>query len=438
MLDFSVTVIALLMDTLNFLLLNRFCQLLFKAKTFSHLSIKYQTISFASLYIITILGLFHHSLLITILYILFYIIYVELFFTGSKYLKIITAFCSPFLIGILSFLFELLINSFIHGPLPIKISTSDIGYFSATFFLYIIVSISLLLHENRPYSSVSLRTHAISSFAFFNILILLFIVKYYNYGIFTKSSFEILMVLFFIYELLATSFVLFVLSTSLRQLQKEHELEVEISLSRLTKEYEAQITDNAILLRSLRHDLKNHLTVINGYLAASEIEHAKNYINEITGQTTPAQAIISSDNTMLSALLTEKNQICYEKQIYFSPVISISGSLLPDMELNTILGNILDNAIDAAEKIPDRGGYIDFIIESKNQVLHISCINNFLVSPKLKHGQFITSKTDSVHHGLGLKNVTRLVNKYNGSIEHTVSSDTFQITILIPLLENTD
>lgn len=438
MLDFSVMVIALLMDTLNFLLLNRYCQLLFKAKKPSHLSVKHQIISFASLYIITIFGLFYHGLLITILYLLFYIAYVELFFAGNKYLKIIIAFCSPFLTGMLSFLFELLINSFIHGQLPVKISSSDIGYFSATLFLYIIVSILLLLHESIPHSSDNLRTRAISSFAFFNILILLFIVKYYNQGIFTKSSFEVLMVLFFIYELLATAFILLVISTSLRQLQKEHELEVEISLSRLTKEYETLITDNTALLRSLRHDLKNHLTVINGYLAASEIEHAKSYIDEITGQTAPSQTIISSDNTMLSALLTEKNQLCHKKQIYFSPVISITDCLLPDIELNIILGNILDNAIEAAEKVPDGSGYIDFMIESKNHILHISCTNNFLISPKIKHGQLITSKADSIHHGLGLKNVTRLVNKYNGSIEHTVSSDTFHITILIPLSRGKD
>lgn len=438
MLDFSIMAVTLLTNILMLLLLDRFCSLFIVSKKADCFSFKYFLLTPLMLFTISLLSLYFNSSLITFLYFILYFTYISISFQGNMPKKLFLALLFPLLTGTFSSFILLLIDQFISYKYILPISTSDIGYFISLLLLYTITSLLIITQHNNNSGTSSLRTHAISSFAFFNILILLFIVKYYNYGIFTKSSFEILMVLFFIYELLATSFVLFVLSTSLRQLQKEHELEVEISLSRLTKEYEAQITDNAALLRSLRHDLKNHLTVINGYLAASEIEHAKNYIDEITGQTTPAQTIISSDNTMLSALLTEKNQLCYEKQIYFSPVISISGSLLPDIELNTILGNILDNAIDAAEKVPGKGGYIDFIIESRNQVLHISCTNNFLVSPKLKHGQFITNKTDAVHHGLGLKNVTRLVDKYNGSIEHTVSSDTFQITILIPLLESTD
>lgn len=88
---------------------------------------------------------------------------------------------------------------------------------------------------------------------------------------------------------------------------------------------------------------------------------------------------------------------------------------MDDVDLCILLGNLLDNCIEAVEKVNNR--FIELIIDKNNDVVFINLRNTFdLNSLKYENGEYISSKTDGKNHGIGMKNIENIINKYNGNI----------------------
>ena len=102
---------------------------------------------------------------------------------------------------------------------------------------------------------------------------------------------------------------------------------------------------------------------------------------------------------------------------------------LNDIEICSLLGNLIDNAIEACEKHVDEHRFINIKIQDKKGFLFITLKNSIHSKPKIEKGVFITSKEDKITHGYGLKSVNRIVKKYEGDISYTIEDKTFEIRI---------
>ena len=138
---------------------------------------------------------------------------------------------------------------------------------------------------------------------------------------------------------------------------------------------------------------------------------------------------------MLDAVLTSKSLYCQNKGIGFTCVAD--GTLLnfmAEMDIGALFGNILDNAIEGAEKIPEKEKrLIHLSVAEQKSFLRIRVENYCEEKIVFKNGIPQTTKKDKRFHGFGMKSIQSTVKKYGGSVTAGVRDNWFVLRILIPL-----
>lgn len=182
-------------------------------------------------------------------------------------------------------------------------------------------------------------------------------------------------------------------------------------------------------LRTLRHDMNNHMSILHGLLEIEELEDAKAYLASITKELSAANSFIFTDHKILSVLLN--NKISKARQLGIQIEVELLTNTTPfsDSDLCAVVGNILENAIEAAAKHEEP--YIYFSMRKDHNQLMIQCDNTYTIAPVLEKGNFVTTKTDKAYHGIGTKNIRSVVNDYHGNTEFIVD-DKFHVKINVP------
>ena len=166
-------------------------------------------------------------------------------------------------------------------------------------------------------------------------------------------------------------------------------------------------------MRKIRHDMTKYLDITSNLISSGKSEEALRYLEKIQTEKidhTFHPIITSSD--VINALLNTKFSYCKKHGIDFVYQITANVSTFSEMDLSVLLGNLLDNAIEAAEKCEQPFVKIT-ICESKAYLVVI--VTNSIVASVLKENpDFKTTKKDQLHHGLGLLTVKDIVEKYDG------------------------
>ncbi|MBU5676258.1 GHKL domain-containing protein [Alkaliphilus sp. MSJ-5] len=212
------------------------------------------------------------------------------------------------------------------------------------------------------------------------------------------------------------------------------------------KEYENQhiyiehIQDVIQTLRAQRHDFNNYVSTIYGLIHLGKLEEAKKYILNLSKDVVDLNEIVNVYHPVVGAVLNMKKEKAARSKIDFNVDVDIPTKLPFDfVDLSTILGNLLDNAIEACEKIPHLSPKVDIKIYMKDIHMIIKIENS--KSDKVIYGndklrRFVTTKVDKENHGLGLMNVRKAVNKYNGVIKIQDKGTEFLVDIALPVKEN--
>ncbi|MDR2888466.1 MAG: GHKL domain-containing protein [Lachnospiraceae bacterium] len=179
------------------------------------------------------------------------------------------------------------------------------------------------------------------------------------------------------------------------------------------------------------HDFKNHLNIIYKYLDEKEDRAALDYVTAIM---TPLQNMgqeIWTGNGIIDYILNSKKAMAEAKGIVFSIDTGIMKLNISDYEINMILANILDNAIEASEQMTE-DRRIEVCIHSVNATLIIK-VKNCHNHPIVKKGQkIITTKSDRRRHGLGMEIVKRTVAKSDGFMQTQYDDHIFSVLITLP------
>lgn len=186
-------------------------------------------------------------------------------------------------------------------------------------------------------------------------------------------------------------------------------------------------------VRSLRHDMNNHLNVIQGLVNAKRYERLKEYVAELSGSMEYINEYIITENDVLSMVLNNKNAIAHEKKVDFTANVWDSKIGLGDMEICSLFGNILDNAVRAAEECEE--GYVELTIQKVEQGHKITCINNYKTDPVQKNGRLVTTKGDAESHGIGICSVSDIVRNAGGILNYGTENEEFHVEIYLPKRE---
>lgn len=177
------------------------------------------------------------------------------------------------------------------------------------------------------------------------------------------------------------------------------------------------------------HDAKNHLTAIK---CLSQDPQINGYVTKLSDQLAEYTRNCHSGNKLLDVMIHKFCIECEMKNIRFEYDIKLCNlSDVEDIDLVAILGNLIDNAITAADK--SRKRTVSFATAKRNSY-NILVITNSCDDPPQLHGQnLITSKADSNRHGFGLKSVKKTLKKYQGDFEweYDTAEHTFTITVMV-------
>ena len=196
------------------------------------------------------------------------------------------------------------------------------------------------------------------------------------------------------------------------------------------KKYEEHIIEMYQEMRAWRHDLRNHVNVVLGLLELDEKNKAIEYINEVESRTNKFESYIYTNNILIDSLLSNKVNTAKEKNINLNLKINIISEIkISNVDLCTLIGNLMDNAIEACEKVK---GYkfINMVIISENNLLVIRVKNSSDGKLKKIKGKFITTKQES-GHGFGLIQIDNIVKKFNGYINREYNENVFDTYIRI-------
>ena len=211
------------------------------------------------------------------------------------------------------------------------------------------------------------------------------------------------------------------------KLRLENEL-VNSMLIRQAEQYKFTKA-NAELMHVKAHDLKHQVAILRkGGPEAEQI------LNELDSVVSGYESVILTDNNVINVILSEKWQYCVKHKIKMS--CNVDPKALDNMEtvhLYTMLGNILDNAIEAVMKIKEKEKRIISLNISYHHGLSIiQCHNYFNGKIEMDDENILTSKDDSISHGYGIKSIKSIVNQYNGEFDFSIDKDIFNLIITIP------
>lgn len=186
--------------------------------------------------------------------------------------------------------------------------------------------------------------------------------------------------------------------------------------------------------RMLAHDFKNHILAINQLIQEGRNEEALEYITTYNNETLKVNRRIESGCKIIDIIVNCKIAEAVEKEINFTYEIESIGEIdIPDIDVCTLLANLLDNAIEANEQIGDGNRWIYLKIKRKNDMLLIWVENLIAKGLINKDNFFETSKENKIFHGLGIKSIDNVIQKYGGYKEFDIQENKFQIYISIPI-----
>lgn len=194
--------------------------------------------------------------------------------------------------------------------------------------------------------------------------------------------------------------------------------------------------ESKLNIRNMKHDIENHLICIREYLERCDLEYAKKYVDDLLhgGTYFNENTSINSGNIVVDALLNYKFRIMQQHQIVMINHIEIPYDMqFNDADICIILGNCLDNSIEAVSVIQDiRARYVKVELVYRKGGLLFQIENPFIGKIiKDTKGNFVTTKKDVENHGIGLNSVSKAVKKYNGHMEIVAQEGVFRVQILL-------
>lgn len=183
-------------------------------------------------------------------------------------------------------------------------------------------------------------------------------------------------------------------------------------------------------MRGWRHDYHNHMQTLKAYLAMNQIEEIGTYLDHLEEDLDSIDIAIRTGNTSVNAILSSKISIAQKRAINVNCKATVPGSLkISDVHLCAIIGNLLDNAIEACEKVPVENRFIRVYIGIFKQQLYISITNSTESTRRKKLTELITTKKGE--HGLGLRRVDKIVAQYDGYVNRKNEPGVFATEIML-------
>ena len=214
---------------------------------------------------------------------------------------------------------------------------------------------------------------------------------------------------------------------SFEQIIQKEKLETEqkilnMELSSYQDRY-TDVRDSYENMRVIKHDLKNFIhTIDNG--------NDDNIINSVKDKINEAFLVSDTGNIVIDSILYNKNEKIKDINGKLELDVNVPIELnMEPVDMMIILGNLLDNAIEAVRNTSDKNIKLEIRYDKPNMFIEIS--NRYKGILVEENGKFITTKLDIENHGIGIESIKKIADKYNGEVEFITENNLFDVKILL-------
>lgn len=235
--------------------------------------------------------------------------------------------------------------------------------------------------------------------------------------------------------LIANFLMLYLYNLLLHSISQQYEMEM---LKMQLQAYANQL--NVVLrgeekIKALRHDIKHHLSELMLLANKHDVAEIQKYIDEMNSFLKNPNEIVASGNLEIDSVLNFMLQKAEKELKTVDIKVMLPEKVRHSFDINVMLGNLLENAIKAAGKTENK--YLSVHIKLKRGILKVKIENSFESSCILRKEQnrkdtiLKTTKPFTKQHGIGLKNVKKIVEKYNGTMAVTAQKGIFCVNLLL-------
>ena len=212
---------------------------------------------------------------------------------------------------------------------------------------------------------------------------------------------------------------------------REQEQKDKMQIAQLQQQfayYQEKLKDEE-KVRSVYHDMKNHLLVLQRQINSPETAEM---VEKLQSQVAMYEDYEHTGNDILDIILKEKSETAREKHIALSVTADLNGvDFIEPLDVSTIFGNGLDNAIEASEKLPEEQRAI-LVKAGREQNFFSVLIENSCLQNR-EYTKQRTTKSDDFLHGFGISNMRKAAEKYDGQLTIKCENEKFTLKILIPI-----
>lgn len=213
------------------------------------------------------------------------------------------------------------------------------------------------------------------------------------------------------------------ISDSLKTEYGAKELEMKLS-------YYKDKTRDEERVRRVYHDMKNHLLVLQAQ--AEDAQGIGRSIESLQEEIEGYEAYCHTGNDFLDVIIRDKIRMARSRQIDFQEFVRFeAGDFMDPLDISTIFGNALDNAIEASEKLEESMRLITVKASRIHDMIVIAVENNMELDMPA-YGR--TSKQDRLMHGFGIANIQSAAEKYGGQCTAKAKDGKFVLKVVIPVL----
>lgn len=220
------------------------------------------------------------------------------------------------------------------------------------------------------------------------------------------------------------------------RLSKANSAKVEYELQMIDLNYKKQYAENIKSqheeIRRIRHDMKQSYQVIQQLIAENKYDELSEYLPQVCEHINKISSTINTDNFIINAILNTKLSFAKSQGIktLCSSVKQIHAEKIEEIDLCHLIGNMMDNAIEATLKSScEKTKYVEVSITERNAMILIIVRNSYqddLIDERLN-----TSKSNKVNHGFGIKTIRKIAKKYQGSADFYIEGNLFCCSVML-------
>lgn len=205
--------------------------------------------------------------------------------------------------------------------------------------------------------------------------------------------------------------------------------------SDLVDRHYAEVENMYRTMRSWRHDYHNHIQAAVSYAELGRYTELIAYLKQLDESLYEIDRIVRTGNLMVDAVLNSKLSLMRERSIRTDVSAHVPSEMkVTDPELCVLLGNLLDNAIEACGNLSEEEDrFITIYMDTLQNRFYISVINSMDGKARRHGSTFLSTKPCGELHGFGLQRVDRIVKKYDGFLDRQSEEGVFATEILLPI-----